>query len=312
MRLPSLAALACLTLTACHAPPDSSPAAEPGQRTDDLDLMTWPDLLSRPRPTTPHQVRTGPGETDVVDVWLPDGDGPHPVVIMVHGGCWQKSIADRTLMDFAADALRQQGLAVWNIEYRGVDETGGGYPGTYEDVARAADALRDHADTFNLKLDRIGAFGHSAGGHLALWLAARPKLPRSSPLWQPDPLHLDVVVNSGGLADLEMSAPVTQEGCLAAILDTLTGIPSGARPDVFSDTSPDRLLPFAARQVSVNGEQDRIAPPRLGQAYTQEALGAGSQAAFEQVPETGHVELIAPGTDAFALQAAILADALSD
>jgi pimeloyl-ACP methyl ester carboxylesterase len=64
--------------------------------------------------------------------------------------------------------------------------------------------------------------------------------------------------------------------------------------------------------VSVNGEQDRIAPPRLGQAYTQEALGAGSQAAFEQVPETGHVELIAPGTDAFALQAAILADALSD
>jgi len=275
-----------------------------------MSLMTWKDLLTRERPSTPHHIRTGLGTSDVIDLWLPDGKGPFPVVIMVHGGCWQKSIADRTLMDYAAEDLRQRGLAVWNIEYRGVDEDGGGYPGTFEDVARATDLLRDYADEYNLKLDRVAAMGHSAGGHLALWLAARPKLPRSSPLWREDPLHIDLVVNSGGLADLEASAPVAQESCLASIMDVLTGPPSGQRPDVFSDTSPAEMLPFAARQVSVNGEQDRIALPILGKHYTKKAKAAGSAASFIQVPDTGHVELIAPGSEAFEMEAALLAEEL--
>ena len=59
---------------------------------------------------------------------------------MVHGGCWQTEIADRTIMNWVADDLRRRGIAVWNIDYRGVDR-GGGYPGTFQDVAAAADAL---------------------------------------------------------------------------------------------------------------------------------------------------------------------------
>ncbi|MDX1294544.1 MAG: alpha/beta hydrolase [Hyphomonas sp.] len=312
MRAPSLAALALLFLVGCNPPKAETRPASPASEEEPAARLTWADLLARKRPTTPHHIRTGPAGTDIVDLWLPDGDGPHPVVIMVHGGCWQKSIADRTLMDFAAESLRQKGLAVWNIEYRGVDEEGGGYPGTFEDVARAADALRDHALQFNLKLDRVAAFGHSAGGHLALWLSARPKLPRSSPLWRSDPMHIYMVVNSGGLADLEASAPVTPESCLAAIMDSLTGPASGNRPDVFSDTSPVELLPFAARQVSVNGVQDPIAPPVLGDDYTRKATAAGSRAEFILVPDTGHVELIAPGSEAFEIEAALLLDALTD
>ncbi|KCZ52392.1 alpha/beta hydrolase [Hyphomonas pacifica] len=304
-------ALAALALTGCEAPTETRPPESTSKSEEaPMSLMTWKDLLTRERPSTAHHIRTGPGTSNVIDLWLPDGKGPFPVVIMVHGGCWQKSIADRTLMNFAAEDLRQRGLAVWNIEYRGVDEDGGGYPGTFEDVARATDLLRDYADEYNLKLDRIAAMGHSAGGHLALWLAARPKLPRSSPLWSETPLHLDLVVNSGGLADLEASAPVTQEGCLASIMDVLTGAPSGQRPDVFSDTSPAAMLPFAARQVSVNGEQDRIAPPILGKHYTKKAKAAGSAASFIQVPDTGHVELIAPGSEAFEMEAALLTEEL--
>ena len=63
------------------------------------ELLTWSDLLSRPKPETPHNIRIGIGDTDIADLWIPDGDGPHPTVIMIHGGCWQKSIADRTLMN---------------------------------------------------------------------------------------------------------------------------------------------------------------------------------------------------------------------
>jgi acetyl esterase/lipase len=312
MRAPSLATLALLLLTGCDAPGVDTATVQPATRAQSAPLMTWPDLLARERSAATHKIRTGPSETEIVDLWLPDGPGPHPVVIMVHGGCWQKSIADRTLMDFAAEDLRKKGLAVWNIEYRGVDEAGGGYPGTFEDVAKAADALRDHAGQFNLKIDRVGAIGHSAGGHLALWLAARPKLPRSSPLWRADPLHIDLAVNSGGLADLEGSAPVTPDSCLASIMTALTGTPSGARPDVFSDTSPVNLLPFAAHQVSVNGEQDQIAPPRLGEVYTGKAVEAGSDARFVLVPDTGHVELVAPGSEAFEIQAIILLRELAD
>ena len=77
---------------------------------------------------------------------------------MIHGGCWQKEIADRTLMNYAAEAVRLEGFAVWNIEYRGVDEKGGGYPGTFMDVALAADALRDNAERLNLQLGQHHCF----------------------------------------------------------------------------------------------------------------------------------------------------------
>lgn len=273
-------------------------------------LMSWGDLTERPLPEPSTSVRTGPGESDIVDVWLPEGAGPHPVVLMVHGGCWQKEIADRTLMNYAAEALRKEGMAVWNIEYRGVDETGGGYPGTFEDVARAVDALRTQGPALGLDVSNIAAIGHSAGGHLALWAAARHKLPGKSPLFDEVPLAIAGVVNTGGLADLEASAPVTQAGCLADIMDTLTGAPSDVRSDVLADTSPAELLPIGVRQVSVNGANDQIAPPVLGQGYTARAAAAGDDASYVEVAETGHVELVAPGTAAFDRQVAILKDML--
>lgn len=267
-------------------------------------LMTWPDLLSRPKPSPSATVRLGPEPWSVVDLWLPEGAGPFPVVLMVHGGCWTKSVADRTLMNYAAEDLRRRGLAVWNIEYRGVDEPGGGYPGTFEDVARAADALRAEGRKYKLRTDRVVAFGHSAGGHLAMWLAARPKLARDSKLYAKNPLPIAGVVNSGGLADLAASAPVTAKDCLSDLMPVLTGAP---RLNALADTSPAEMLPLHVAQVSVNGARDRIAPPVLGAGWTQRAKAAGDAAEYIEVPETGHVELISPGTVAFELEAKKLA-----
>ena len=217
--------LPLLAIAACSASEPGSPQQPPAAVTPQtpVRLMTWGDLLGR-EPVSPTQaIQWGDGATDIADLWLPDGAGPHPVVLMVHGGCWQKEIADRTLMNWAAEDLRKRGLAVWNIEYRGVDEEGGGYPGTFEDVARAADALRGQADAYNLDLKRVAAFGHSAGGHLALWLAARSRLSERSPLRMDDPLKLAGVVNSGGLADLAASRSVTQRSCLDDIFELLVG-----------------------------------------------------------------------------------------
>ena len=107
----------------------------------DWKPLTWPDLTSRPRPAPQATIAYGPAPEQKVDVWLPAGPGPHKTVLMVHGGCWQTGIADRSLMNWLAEDLRARGYAVWNVDYRGIDRAGGGYPGTFADVAAAADAL---------------------------------------------------------------------------------------------------------------------------------------------------------------------------
>ncbi len=306
-------ALLCLAGLGACTRPNAPPAASAPQeaRPAMTRLMTWNDLLSRPRPTATQTIAWGPGATDVADLWRPEGAGPFPVVLMVHGGCWQKSIADRTLMNWAADDLRKQGLAVWNIEYRGVDEPGGGYPGTFLDVARAADALREQAPLYNLDLSRVAGFGHSAGGHLALWIAARNRLPTFSPMRMDNPLKLVGVVNSGGLADLKASRSVTQRSCLSDIYAQLVGEISSTRAEVLSDTSPAEMLPLKVRQVSINGHDDAIAPASLGEGYTRRARAAGDDADVVVLLNTGHVELVSPGSEAWDIEVATLKSMLN-
>ena len=254
--------------------------------------MAWPDLLERPRPQPTRTLSYGSDPLQVVDLWLPAGEGPHPVVLMVHGGCWQTEIADRNIMNWIADDLRRRGIAVWNIDYRGVDR-GGGYPNTFLDVAAAADALRDHAAAYRLDSSRLVATGHSAGGHLALWLAGRPRLPSSSPLRSDDPLPIRTVVSLGGLPDLEEAARPPGSGCGTEIIARI----SGGR---FAETSVPRLAPLGVRQVLINGRQDRIIPVAYAEGYAAPMRAAGDDVRVRMIDDTGHVELIAPDSRAWA------------
>ena len=264
--------------------------------TADKPLMTWPDLTKRPRPKADVTLTYGPDLLQRVDLWLPTGPGPHPLVLMVHGGCWQSEIADRSLMDWIAADLRAAGVAVWNIDYRGVDRPGGGYPGTFQDAARATDLLRANATRYRLDLSKVVALGHSAGGHLALWLAARPRLPKNSPLRTSDPLRIAHVISLGGLPDLEATAKAKDNGCGTEVVAKLVG----NRPAPYADTSVSRLLPLGVPQDLVNGHEDRIIPFRFATEYVARATAAGDKIALHAVPATGHVELIAPESAAWA------------
>jgi acetyl esterase/lipase len=218
---------------------------------------------------------------------------------MVHGGCWQSRVAKLTIMNYAADDLRRRGVAVWNIEYRGVDRPGGGYPGTFRDVAAGADKLATVAPTYHLRTDRIVAFGHSAGGHLVLWLAARARLPAWSPLRTARPLPIAAVVSSGGLQDLELVHE--QQICGAQTVGTLIGYPEGRRINLYDDTSPAELGAGRDREELVSGEDDTLAPPTLAAAYLAKMRAKGATIASTTVPGAGHVELISPGTAAWSV-----------
>src|SRR5581483_5408559 len=100
------------------------------------------------------------------DLSLPSTSGPHPIILLIHGGFWRAPY-NLSLMSSLAEDLVRYGLATWNIEYRRVGDPGGGWPGTLQDVALAADHLITIAPTYNLDLQRIVAVGHSAGGQLA-------------------------------------------------------------------------------------------------------------------------------------------------
>jgi acetyl esterase/lipase len=256
-------------------------------------LLVWPDLLTRERPEPSATISYGASALQVVDLWLPTGKGPHPTVLMVHGGCWQTGIADRRIMNWIADDLRRRGIAVWNIDYRGVDREGGGYPGTFLDAAAAADALRANAAKYKLDISSLVATGHSAGGHLALWLAGRSRLPGSSPLRTATPLPIKAVVSLGGLPDLEEAARPPGSGCGTEVIGKLTG-------GKFADTSVPRLAPLDVRQVLINGMQDRIIPTAYAEGYAAPMRAAGDDVKVRMIDRTGHVELIAPESAAWA------------
>ena len=298
----ALALLAALAGCSVSEPPASPPVAQP-------ELMNWPALLERPRPEPDSTLPYGDDQMQKVDLWLPAGAGPHPVVLMVHGGCWQTEIADRRIMNWIADDLRKRGIADWNIDYRGVDRAGGGYPGTFADAAAAADSLRKHSGRYKLDLSPLVAVGHSAGGHLALWLAARravnrrpssPLIPRGSPIRAADPLPIDTVVSLGGLPDLELAATPPGSGCGTEVIEKLVGPPTLSSRNVYADTSIPRLAPLGVRQVLINGLQDRIIPTAYAGDYAAKMRGAGDRVKVRMIDRTGHVELIAPETAAWA------------
>lgn len=228
---------------------------------------------------------------------MPEGKGPFPVAIVVHGGCWLSSMANVTNTEAFADALRDAGFATWNIEYRRVDEPGGGFPGTFLDVAHAADFLRQIAPTYNLDLDRVVALGHSSGGHLALWLAARSKLSNQSPLYLSTPLKLQAVISMAGVPDLKQAFQQADKVCGREVMARLLGTTDPEKLDArFAEISPLAMLPFHVKQVVVVGGKDAVVPEFVGEQYAAAAKKAGDSVLLLNIPGSGHHEYIVPNS----------------
>lgn len=252
-------------------------------------------------PSRPADARVAYGEDPLQfgELRLPPGSGPFPVAIVIHGGCWVSRFATLQNTAALADALRDAGVATWNVEYRRLDSQGGGWPGTFADVGAAADHVRTLAASHPLDLSRVVSVGHSAGAHLALWLAARSKLPPSSVLHRPSPLKLVGVVALGGPGDLRDFTTYARNICGGPVVEQLLGGSPQTMADRYDQASPLSLLPLNTPQVLVVGADDGVMPKRSRDAYVAAARAAGDSAEVVVVPDAGHFEVIAPTTPAW-------------
>ena len=282
------AALLALTTAAAHAEPASVQ-----------------DYMRQPPRKPAARIAYGPAPAQVVEVFLPKGRGPHPVVVLIHGGCYLAEFEGLAQTSGIAADLARRGYAVWNVEYRKLGEAGAGYPGTFLDIADAVDRIRVEAAHYHLDTGRVVALGHSAGGHLALWAAARHKLPASSPLWRADPLRIHAVISLGGIGNLEGQGSVFAGACGPEPIPRIIGAEMRATP--YADTSPAALLPIGARIVMISGAFDHVMPPFTGRAFAAQARAAGDSAEAMAIADAGHFDVVMPDTAAWKVVVGTLA-----
>lgn len=232
--------------------------------------------------------RYGDDRETVAELRVPDGPGPHPVVVLIHGGGW-KALWGKDLMVPMAVDLTRRGIASWNIEFRRLGN-GGGWPQTFDDVAAAVDALAEIEDANTLDLARVCLLGHSSGAQLALWAAARTDAR----------VRAAYVVSLSGMVDLveaEHRGLIGGENVTARLL----GGGASEVPERYAEASPLARLPLGVRQLLLQGLDDYI--PDLADAnrkYVEAARAAGDEVELVELEGVDHLQPIEPNTRAWA------------
>ena len=251
--------------------------------------LSWEQFDAMPLPAAAPRIAYGPAPQQFGELRLPVGTGPHPVIVLIHGGCWRNRY-DLVHITRLAAWLTQRGWATWTIEYRRLGDVGGGWPGTLRDAGKALDALRTLAVDAPLDLGRVVTAGHSAGGHLALWLASRAGLGPESPLYQPDPLPVAGVLGLAAITDLDSFRIGPADSCHAAVEPLMQGDPQ-AVPQHYADASPLRRLPLGVPQALVQGTADDTVSVDSVQRYAEAAARAGDAVRLWALPDAGHFDV---------------------
>jgi acetyl esterase/lipase len=223
-------------------------------------------LLTRGR-----TISYGSDRSQRADLHLPAGAGPHPLIVLIHGGSWQARYGRIVMRGLVGDLLRR-GFAAWNIEYRRLGN-GGGWPATFSDVAAAI----DHVRSLDAPLDfeRVSVLGHSAGGHLALWAAGREHLPPGAPGYLDGPplVPLQRAIAQAGVCDLA-GAYRRWSGGAAGML--MGGGPEEL-PERYAIGDPIELVPTGMPVLLVHGTADETVSVSLSRSYAQALRAAGGE-----------------------------------
>jgi acetyl esterase/lipase len=269
------------------------------------ELLGIDDLLAQPEPAADFTFSYGEDPLQFAELRLPSGPGPHPVAVLIHGGCWLAKY-DVGHIRAMAEALTDAGMATWTLEFRRVGNEQGGWPGTFLDVAHGIDWIRNAAPEHTLDLDRVVLVGHSAGGHLALWAAGRHRIPPESPLFIDDPLMPKGVIGLAPAADLELT--FRNQTCSGASQQLIGGTPE-EYPQRYRDGSASALLPLGVPQLIINGDLDE-GWLIVSRGYQEIARLAGEEVEIIVPPNAGHFELVMPVSSAFPVVQSAIEDML--
>ena len=248
-----------------------------------LSTQASQNILELAPPPPGDKIAYGTGEFQFGELRIPESAGPHPVVIVIHGGYWRAAYGLDHIGHFCT-ALTKTGLATWSLEYRRVGNPGGGWPGTFDDIRNGAKHLGQMAAARKLDLKRVIATGHSAGGHLVLWLAGQSAV------------ELRGVVPLAPVADLRR--PYEMQLGSGAVAALLGGSPK-ERPERYQAASPADLLPLKVRQRIVHGVDDNIVPISISREYVVGARAKGDDATLRELAGMGHFEPIDPRSAAW-------------
>ncbi len=239
------------------------------------------DIITRKPLDADMRLTYGTDPNQFVDVRVPPGKGPHPVVFFIHGGYW-RSRYDLGYAGHVCDALKKARTASWNVEYRRVGNSGGGWPGTFEDVRAAYHLLLNSAKEHGSKFDprRICVAGHSAGGHLALCLAAFEKT-------------VTRAVSLAGVLDLRRAWELHLSN--NAVVEFLGGTPAEV-PEHYREASPaEHAIPHA-HQVLIHGTADTEVPYEISKSYAEGKKKSGERVELLTLTNVEHFEIVDPGS----------------
>lgn len=262
-------------------------AAAPAAAQDSAIALLRAEQKTVPAPDRVE--RYGPDDLRRGELRLPRGRGPFPVAVVIHGGCWHKDYETLAGTAPLAEALRRRGIATWNIEYRRGGDPGGGWPGTFEDVAAGVDHLAVLARRHPLDLRRVALVGHSAGAHLALWAASRDRLGGA---WAGRAGVKPVaVVPIDGPGAMSPFVGEDAKVCGRPVIRPFMGGLPADRPDAYRVADPSAHVPFGMRHYPVLGS---LAP--YMKAYIDAAQAWGDKVEVFAPPQPNHFDVVTPST----------------
>ncbi|MFW6773601.1 alpha/beta hydrolase family protein [Nocardioides sp. CPCC 205120] len=257
---------------------DGLPGAADEPPPDDATPIPGSDVL------TPRRVTYGDDPAQYADLYRPapgtsvDGRASKGVVVVIHGGFWRAEY-DATLGAPLALSLAENGWTAWNLEYRRVgsgEGGGGGFPTTLDDVAAGIDALADVDELTDEERATVLTLGHSAGGHLAVWAAARGRFER----WAPERVPVTGAVSQAGVLDLTGAA---DDATARPHVLALVGGDAASAPDAYAQADPTLHLPLGVPVRCVHGTDDQVVPITQSLRYVERAVAAGDDATLTEV-----------------------------